>query len=572
MNNGKQIRKVYLFIVACLSTLLVACGDGEQMHGTASSVQFLDSTRALTVKSPDSALAYIDKVEKTKTIHEDTIHWARVLVYTQTYEMDKMKDDLLAIMDDPDLDKKSKLYLSALSNMAKLCVFTGELEDAIRYNMQGDSLSYIAQNGRMQAEFHYNMGLCVMQRDNVLGERYLVESIEMFEELDDSTTWQNAIQAKLYLCNCYVMEGRNKDAISIGEKMQYDIDSISAFRNINIYDQGGTVRASLCALMCIAYAGEGMSLDAGMAYAKCQQYNSSSPSMPLLLANCLVAMERYEEAIEKFEKICKESCAEGDTLDYKYADNLNSLKRCYYETGNLAKAFECANKEMDVRQGLFTTELKNSVTEWEIRYKMRENETKLRDATKNTRIVRLIVVLLVGLLAVAVIFIFMFVRYNRILNAKNKALALQINKDLTGKGQNKAREAKQKVKSDEEVVPENAIEQIHQFVEAMLNRKLYCDSAFDKDALMTELNLNKRLVSRYFETVMGKSYVKFLAVTRVEYAADQIRQFPNYTIEAIAADSGIASRATFYRLFSDHFGISPTDYRRQCMSFDENGK
>ena len=117
-------------------------------------------------------------------------------------------------------------------------------------------------------------------------------------------------------------------------------------------------------------------------------------------------------------------------------------------------------------------------------------------------------------------------------------------------------------------MPDAAIEQVLKFVEELISRKLFCDSNFDRETLMTECNLNRRLVTRYFETVMGKSYSKFLAVTRVEYAADQIRKFPNYTIEAIAAECGIASRATFYRLFSDHFGISPTDYRRQCVNID----
>ena len=390
----------------------------------------------------------------------------------------------------------------------------------------------------------------------------------MYNALDgDTTLWKNIIHASSYLCNVYVMSEHYKDAIKVGESLRTKIDSLSRIKDFNRYDSGNTIRANLCGLLCIAYAGDGRMVDAGMAYAECQKYNSSSPSVPILLANCLLAMERYEEASEKLEQINKDYIASGDTLSYEYADVVNSLKRSYHKRGMMDKAYTFSEKEIEVREKLFSTELKNSVTEWEIRYKMREKEAVLRDTTKDTRISRLTSMLLVGLLAVALVFVFMFFRYNRVLNAKNKALALQINRDLMDKSNNK--QQTKKAKSESEIVPDEAVEQVLKFVEIMLSKKLFCDSNFDRETLMAECNLNRRLVTRYFETVMGKTYSKFLAVTRVEYAADQIRKFPNYTIEAIAAECGIASRATFYRLFSDHFGISPTDYRRQCISIDD---
>lgn len=568
MNIEKKKASIHLFILLLSMALIVSCGGGEDDVGrNIKSTTFLDSAKTLLIKNPDSAMAFINRVGRHGKINKDTIHWARVLVYSSTYEMDEMDSELNAILEDPSLDHNSRLYIDALGRKVELCIFKNRFEDAIRYNLVGDSIAYALGDDKMKAEFHYYMGVCVLQRDNELGARYLKESIDMYNALDgDSTVWKNIIHASSYLCNVYVMGGRYKDAIKIGERLMQRIDSLSKIKDFNRYDSDNTIRANLCGLMCIAYAGNKQMLDAGMEYAKCQQYNSTSPSVPLLLANCLLAMERYEEATDKLEDIRHEYYKKGDTLTYEYADVVNSLKRCYQKRGIMDKAFLYSEKEIEIRENIFTSELRNSVTEWEIRYKMREKEAVLRDTTKDTRISRLTSMLLVGLLAVALVFIFMFLRYNRVLNAKNKALALQINRDLNDKNMGKADAKKQKTET--EVVPDAAIEQVLKFVEELISRKLFCDSNFDRETLMTECNLNRRLVTRYFETVMGKSYSKFLAVTRVEYAADQIRKFPNYTIEAIAAECGIASRATFYRLFSDHFGISPTDYRRQCVNID----
>ncbi|MBO4663671.1 MAG: AraC family transcriptional regulator [Bacteroidaceae bacterium] len=567
MNIGKHRTFTYICSILLALTLCVSCGNKDDAKIPART--FLDSAKALVITDADSALRYINRISKYGNIDKDTIHWARVLVYSKTYDMDAMDGELKAIIDSSDIDHKSRLYLDAIGRMVELCIFQNRLEDAIRYNLSGDSIAYAMGDNKMRAEFHYYMGMCVLQRDNELGEKYLKESIGMFNSLEnDTTAWKIVIHAKSYLCNCYVMSGRYKEAIKVGEDIQHEIDSLSAVMDFNKYDNGNTIRANLCGLLCIAYAGDGRMVDAGMSYAECQRFNSASPSVPLLLANCLLAMERVEEATEKLEEIHQQYYERGDSLTYEYADVVNSLKRCYQKRGMMDKAFYYSEKEIDVREKLFTSELKNSVTEWEIRYMMREKETRLRDTFKDTRISRLTSMLLVGLLAVALVFIFMFLRYNRVLNAKNKALALQINRDLNDKAADKAK-AEAKKKPDSESVPDAAVEQVLKFVEEMLSRKLFCDSNFDRETLMTECNLNRRLVVRYFETVMGKSYSKFLAVTRVEYAADQIRKYPNYTIEAIAAECGIASRATFYRLFSDHFGISPTDYRRQCISIDD---
>ncbi len=569
-----RIRKTIISVCTILfiMTFFVSCSEDKgNVAGKIPSTIFLDSAKALIVKNTDSAMSYINKVDRMGYVNKDTIHWARVLVYSRTYDMNAMQVELEAIVDSSKIEHTSRLYLDAIGRMVEMCIFQNRLEDAIRYNLMGDSIAYVMEDEKMKAEFHYYMGMCVLQRDHDLGIKYLSETIDMYNRIEgDSTIWKNIVHTSSYLLNVYVMSEQYDKAIKVGEKLMADIDSLSLVRNFDRYDNDNTIRINVHGLMCIAYANQDRMLDAGMEYAKCQLLSSASPSVPLLLANCLLAMERVDEATEKLEAIRKNYEVTGDTLTYEYADAVNSLKRCYKYKGIMDKAFYYAEKEIEARERLFSEELKTSVTEWEIRYKMREKETELRDTAKDTRISRLTSMLLVGLLAVALVFIFMFFRYNRVLNAKNKALAFQINRDLNDKNFGKAaKKDGQKGKSEMDIVPDAAVEQVLKFVEELLSRKLFCDSNFDRETLMADCNLNRRLVTKYFETVMGKSYPKFLAATRVEYAADQIRKYPNYTIEAIAAECGIASRATFYRLFSEHFGISPTDYRRQCMEIEE---
>ena len=47
-----------------------------------------------------------------------------------------------------------------------------------------------------------------------------------------------------------------------------------------------------------------------------------------------------------------------------------------------------------------------------------------------------------------------------------------------------------------------------------------------------------------------------------------LKEQPNYTVESIANDCGIPSVATLYRLFSQKYGMTPTEYRQTVLLSD----
>lgn len=108
--------------------------------------------------------------------------------------------------------------------------------------------------------------------------------------------------------------------------------------------------------------------------------------------------------------------------------------------------------------------------------------------------------------------------------------------------------------------------QVRLYIEEMKQNNRFCNPNFDRNELISELHLHKRNFSKDFESVTGESIPKFLTRIRMEYAAEQILSHSEYTLEAIAQSCGISSRATFYRNFTERFGISPADYRAYVSS------
>ena len=60
----------------------------------------------------------------------------------------------------------------------------------------------------------------------------------------------------------------------------------------------------------------------------------------------------------------------------------------------------------------------------------------------------------------------------------------------------------------------------------------------------------------------GKPFNRYINDMRLDYAAALLRKNTNFSVEAIAIDCGIPVRQTFYRLFTEKFGLSPAEYRK----------
>lgn len=97
----------------------------------------------------------------------------------------------------------------------------------------------------------------------------------------------------------------------------------------------------------------------------------------------------------------------------------------------------------------------------------------------------------------------------------------------------------------------------------ILSKKLYADPNFSREELLKIVYIPKNKFAQFFKQHAGMSFTKYISNMRLEYAARLLEDYPNYTIEAIAADCGIPAKATFYRLFFEKFGITPVEFRKE---------
>jgi AraC-like DNA-binding protein len=101
--------------------------------------------------------------------------------------------------------------------------------------------------------------------------------------------------------------------------------------------------------------------------------------------------------------------------------------------------------------------------------------------------------------------------------------------------------------------------QIKRFVETHLR-----DADLSVRAVAASMNVSPRYIHRVFADE-DESLMRYILRRRLEECALQLgsRLWHGHTVTETAVDWGFSSMAHFSRSFKEHFGVSPTEFRRR---------
>lgn len=101
-----------------------------------------------------------------------------------------------------------------------------------------------------------------------------------------------------------------------------------------------------------------------------------------------------------------------------------------------------------------------------------------------------------------------------------------------------------------------------QLEQRIINERLFRKPKISRDELIALLGVDKGTFVSLLMVFSGKPFNRYINDMRLDYAASLLRKNTNFSVEAIAIDCGIPVRQTFYRLFTEKFGLSPAEYRK----------
>ena len=276
-------------------------------------------------------------------------------------------------------------------------------------------------------------------------------------------------------------------------------------------------------------------------------------------ADYLMAAGRYDEAADWYERIDSTYLAtDGAKMTFDIiATRLSPRYMAYRKAGRNANALLLADSVSAAIDSALVWQKQNDAAELAVIYQTYEKELALNDAKSETRIHR---VLLAAAILVILLIGYLFWRarkYNKELLEKNRRLLA----DIEQREQEEQQAIVQLKAEPKEKLTAN--QQLFCRICDLMDSSdhIYTDADLDRNRLAQLLGTNEHYVTDAISTCTdGKSVNGFLNEYRLRYAARLLATTTD-AVAIIAEFSGF-SRSSFFRIFSDAYGMTPSDYRR----------
>ena len=303
----------------------------------------------------------------------------------------------------------------------------------------------------------------------------------------------------------------------------------------------------------------GHAAEASATYAAIPRSRLMEPRAYTEAAEYLMAAGRYDEAADWYERIDSTYLAtDGAKMTFdNIATRLSPRYTAYRKAGRNADALVLADSVNAAIDSALVWQKQNDAAELAVIYQTHEKELALNDAKSETRIHR---VLLAAAILVILLIGYLFWRariYNKVLLEKNRRLLAEIEQR-----EREEQQAIEQLKAEPEEVL-TAEQQLFRRICDLMDSsdRIYTDADLDRSRLAQLLGTNEHYVTDAISACTnGKSVNSFLNEYRLRYATHLLAT-TNDSIALIAELSGF-SRSSFFRAFSDAYGMSPSDYRK----------
>ena len=269
---------------------------------------------------------------------------------------------------------------------------------------------------------------------------------------------------------------------------------------------------------------------------------------------------RYDEAIRLFDEADAMMRSNGIPVTDLYVKTLLTHKYdALQKAGRTAEALTLGDYMRQLTDSLRLQERQADVEQLQEIQQQEEEIIRKRQSLTTQRIILIAAFLL---LILSGYIIWRIHRYNRQLAEKNRSLYEQIQQRELAE----AEEQRQLQAQPEEILTQNQL-LYRRLCELMKQSDIYTDADTNHETLARLLGTNHTYVYAALRECANQTSADFINLYRIRHAA-KLLSTTNDPIGLIIEQSGITNRATFSRIFREHYSMSPTEYRNAAKKVD----
>lgn len=557
--------RIYILILCALLTMVASCThSSETKDDEKAKAAWQRYHEAYDAKNLNRALAVIDSMETEKMVSTPKADHLRGLVYDQGWQMkiaeQFYKKSYQGYASDPSQDWGS--YTDAGYRWAYLRFRRGDTEGAL--NVVTELLHQAKENEAFPKDQETAL-LMLMAEIQLQLHQYdeaLLTGQKVYEAIEQKAENGNGSELDMVwgcinISDIYYKTGDTEGAMAW-------LDRCAQALTLAKQEQGDSLiieewKGHVALKLALYLLESGQTNGAQATYDAIPRSRLMEPIGYREAADYLMAAGRYDEAADWYERIDSTYLAtDGAKMTFDIiATRLSPRYMAYRKAGRNVDALVFADSVSAAIDSALVWEKQNDAAELAVIYQTHEKELALNEAKSETRIHR---VLLAAAILVILLIGYLFWRtrkYNKELLEKNRRLLADIEQHEQEEQQAIVQlkaEPKEKLTANQQLFC-----RICDLMDGPDH--IYTDTDMDRNRLAQLLGTNEHYVTDAISTCTdGKSVNGFLNEYRLRYAARLLATTTD-AVAIIAELSGF-SRSSFFRIFSDAYGMSPSDYRR----------
>ena len=489
-------------------------------------------------------------------------------------------DLFLQLLDNKEVSADSEKKLRVLSSLCNASELSGHKDEENKWLQQQMDLAEETGNDYYHAMAHVSMGQNVFfEGDREKGIQYVNEAISLMANTDRDDA-DHLTHGFLNLLTSLYSEMKDYDSAlqTVERNLQLTMQGTrwGGAQSQQFIDRRMALakKAALLARMGINSSGSQKSAyfqraDSAYAAWKAVQYEGNH-TRDYFIVDYMKRRGLYSEAVTIYNDLIQRIRQQGDTLGEMMNTAKWGLADVYHQMGRCEQAATLYEQVLEIQDTLKSRKAHNTAQELAAVYHTKEQEqTIMQQEAENTRQRYILFSVIAVLFAIAALAAIVIVK-NRIISRKNRLLAQQIAETLNYKKMywEEKRAQKPAVAPDTDIVTN---EEFFQHInEVIIREKLFLDPKFGRQTIMDRFQLSKERVGAIFSK--GSEHAKlssYIQQLRLDYAANLLIEQPDKSIIELANECGFSSNTYFSDCFRQHFGMSPTDFRKETLKQGE---
>ena len=565
--------RIHTYIIRCMAVfiaifLVISCGNTEVKDNN-------DVTKSDRIKEenqmaayinkicrtkPDEALDMLDKAEMSHKMRTVKVNLLRAMTYVDGYyDLDKGLEYAMKAYNDPTIKNDTLPKITITRMLTALNYALSRFSQACSMATEGSALAYAVGDKEAIAYFYQFIAFTKYELgDHGEAYRYFDRSIELYKQLtDEQPHW-------VYVSDMFVVqlkeiqylndEGRHREALAKTDDCEATLKRLTTFPDLadGLHDK---FTAQYLSVACCVYYNTGNKAKAEDGYRRMMateyvksDLGQNTPAIYQVLSG------RYKEALERTQKE-DASYKDKDTVNTLFIDEvLNNGLAASQRLGYNNRANSYYNRILSLKDSINLRNQKQTAMELSVIYETRDKDIQLIEKDAVIKRNRMFLVMAAIIIVLSLTAIVLIIRYNRIIQRKNKAVVRSIEEKL--QLIQIANHSRTENKDD------SADRQLFERIDnAIREKQLFLQADFTRDTLCQMLNINKTQCSSVIKAYANCSFPTYVNRLRLNHAIELMKRYPQYSIEAIANDCGM-ERANFHRRFIEEFGITPSEFKK----------